>query len=563
MSRFKDATLSSLGKRRDFYLFALRDRVALSQSPLVLAVVLLLPVVYVVRPAAYSNPEFLTGLGMIAGLSVLSVAVPWGRCFRWAYLLIPILDFGAVALLYRGVPDVPGVAALAVFPVLWLAWSAFAPRLAALAAFAGALLVAWAPLIGGNPSPADLLSPALVPLVMLLVYLAAAITVQDAAGHQQELQEKDLELKRSLQDSRRRAQLLDAVQDTIDVGVVVLARDGHIMLMNNRQLATHQLSVPPDSDGEDEADMLLFDQDGSTPLPAADRPMARALRREAFSGSLMWVGRGAEQRAMAVSASPLNDENGEFNGSVIAFSDVTDMLRALRAKEDFVASVSHELRTPLTSIIGYLDLVVSDAEEEGLSASLQASLSVALRNAERLLVLVADLLTTASDSIHLEARELSLRDLVRSAADSAQPRAKAAGIRLVVDAPSDVRGVFDSMRVQQVLDNLVSNAIKYSPDGGTVTLRVVGRGASVLLEVEDEGMGMTEAEQGEVYKRFFRAAAVKKAGIPGVGLGLGITKDIVDAHGGNISLTSQLGAGTTFRVELPCAAIPAGDVPAG
>lgn len=553
MSRFKDATLSSLGKRRDFYLFALRDRVALSQSPLVVAVVVLLPIVFVAKPDAYSNPEFLTGLGLVAVLSVLSIAVPWDRCFKPAYLLVPLLDFGAIALLYRGVrPDVPGVAALAVFPVLWLAWSAVAPRLAAVAAFAGALLIAWAPLIGrGSPEPADLLAPALVPLVMLLVYLAAAMTVQDAAGQQQALEEKDRELKRSLQDSRRRAQLLDAVQDTIDVGVVVLARDGHIMLMNNRQLATHQLSVPADNDSGDEADMLLYDQDGCTPLPAADRPMARALRREAYSGSLMWVGRGAQQRAMAVSARPLNDEDGEFNGSVLAFSDVTDMLRALRAKEDFVASVSHELRTPLTSIIGYLDLAISDAEDEGLSESLQASLSVALRNAERLLLLVADLLTTASDSIHLEAGELSLRDLARSAADSAGPRAEAAGVRLLVDAPADVRGIFDSTRIQQVLDNLVSNAIKYSPGGGTVTLRVLSGEASVVLEVEDEGMGMSEAEQSEVYNRFFRAAAVKKAGIPGVGLGLGITKDIVDAHGGTISLTSQPGAGTTFRVELP------------
>ncbi|UPO77635.1 PAS domain-containing sensor histidine kinase [Arthrobacter sp. Helios] len=552
MSRFKDATLSSLGKRRDFYLFALRDRVALSQSPLVVAVVVLLPIVFVAKPEAYSNPEFLTGLGLITVLSILSVSVPWDRCFKRAYLLVPLLDFGAIALLYRGVrPDVPGVAALAVFPVLWLAWSAVAPRLAALAAFSGALLIAWAPLFGTDPEPADLLAPALVPLVMLLMYLAAAITVQDATGQQQALEEKDRELKRSLQDSRRRAQLLDAVQDTIDVGVVVLARDGHIMLMNNRQLATHQLSVPADTDGEDEADMLLFEQDGCTPLPAADRPMARALRREAYSGSLMWVGRGAEQRAMAVSARPLNDEDGEFNGSVLAFSDVTDMLRALRAKEDFVASVSHELRTPLTSIIGYLDLAISDAEDEGLSESLQGSLSVALRNAERLLVLVADLLTTASDSIYLEAGELSLRDLARSAADSAGPRADAAGIRLVVDAPADVRGVFDSTRIQQVLDNLVSNAIKYSPGGGTVTLRVLSGEASVVLEVEDEGMGMSDAEQGEVYNRFFRAAAVKKAGIPGVGLGLGITKDIVAAHGGTICLTSQPGAGTTFRVELP------------
>ncbi|WP_312180582.1 ATP-binding protein [Arthrobacter sp.] len=442
--------------------------------------------------------------------------------------------------------------ALAVFPVLWLAWSGVAPRPAGLIAVAGALLIVWSPLLG-NPeaAPADLLQPALVPLIMILVYLAAAITVQDAALQQTTLEEKDQALKQSLQDSRRRARLLDAVLDTIDVGVVVLAKDGHVMLMNNQQLATHQLAVPPDSDRWAESDMFVYAQDGCTLLPAADRPLARAQRREAYSDCIIWVGRGTEQRAMAVSARPLNDENGEYNGSVVAFSDVTEMLCALRAKEDFVASVSHELRTPLTSIIGYLDLAVSEAEDEDLSATLQTSLSVSLRNAERLLVLVAGLLTTVSDTIHLEPGELSLRDLAMSAADSAAPRAQTAGLRLEVDAPSDVRGFFDSTRVQQVLDNLVSNAIKYSPGGGTVTIRVGLGDRCAVLEVEDEGMGMSEAEQDEVFNRFFRAAAVKKAGIPGVGLGLGITKDIIEAHGGQISLTSQPGEGTTFRVELP------------
>ncbi|MBD7996063.1 PAS domain-containing protein [Arthrobacter sp. Sa2CUA1] len=565
MSRFKDGTLFSLAKRRDFYLFPLRHRVALSQSPLVVAVALLLPIVYVVKPAAYLNPEFLAGLGMVAVLSVLTVAVPWDRCFNLAFLLIPILDFVAIAALYRGVqPSVPGMTALAAFPVLWLAWSGVAPRRAALIAFSGALLVACAPLLGDTDIlPEDVLRQALVPLVLLLVYLAAALTVQDAAGHQLALEEKDRELKRSLQDSRRRAQLLDGVLDTIDVGVVVLARDGHIMLMNNRQLATHQLAVPAEAEGYLEPDMLVYELDGITPVPAEDRPIARSMRRETFSDYILWVGRGPEQRAMSVSARPLLDEQGEFNGSVLAFSDVTDMLRALRAKDDFVASVSHELRTPLTSIIGYLDLALMEAEDQQLQGPLVTSLNVVQRNAERLLVLVADLLTTALDTVHLERTELSIRELALAAADSAKRRTDAADIRIRVDAPEEVCACVDSVRIQQVLDNLLSNAVKYSPGGGTVTIRTWEENGSAVLEVADEGIGMSDAEQADVFKRFFRADAVKKAAIPGAGLGMGIARDIVEAHGGRISLKSAPGAGTTFRVELPRAPIPAGDVPAG
>lgn len=552
MSSFRGNALSVLGIRRDFHELSLRLRVTLSQLPLFVAVLVSVPVVFMNKPSAFSDPAFLTGLGLITVLTVLSAALPWEKFFQPAYWVIPILDFAVIALLYRAVqPDVTGMLLLTVFPVFWLAWSGFAPRTASVVTITGSLLIIWSPLAGTQPSLQDFARSILVPVIMLLVHKSATVMTQDASGQQRALEAKDRELKQSLQDSRRRARLLDAVLDTIDVGVVVLAKDGHVMLMNNRQMATHELALPSGPGEWDEADMHIFKPDGVTALPAGERPVARAMRREAFSDCLVSVGIGIEQRAMSVSARPLADEKGEFNGSVIAFSDVTEMLQALRAKEDFVASVSHELRTPLTSIIGYLDLAISETEDQDAPGSLAASLSVAMRNAERLLVLVADLLTTASGSVHLEPVELSLRELAASAIWSAQPRADAAGVQLALDAQDDVRGFFDSVRVQQVFDNLLSNAIKYSPGGGTVTIRVCLEGDSAVIEVRDQGMGMTEAEQGEAFTRFFRSAAVKKAAIPGVGLGLGITRDIVEAHGGKITLRSRPGAGSVFRVELP------------
>lgn len=552
MSSLRRGPLAFLGIQRNFHELTLQRRVALSQLPLFAAVLLLLPIVYAQRAEAYSDPVFLAGLGLVGVLSVLSVTLPWDKFFQPSYWIIPILDFAAIALVYCGVqPDVTGTILLAVFPVFWLAWSGFAPRTAAALTVAGSLLIVWSPLLGNaEVTGADFLKPTVVPLVMLLVHLAATVMTQDADGQKRALEQADLALKQSLQDSRRRAQLLDAVLDTIDVGVIVLAKDGHVMLMNHRQFATHELALPEGPGPWSEADMFLFEPDGATPMASDQRPLARARRREAFSDSLLWVGSGAHKRALIVSARPMADETGAFNGSVVAFGDVTETMLALRAKDDFVASVSHELRTPLTSIIGYLDLAIADAEETN-SDSLRAALGVAIRNAERLLVLVADLLTTASGSVHLELAELSLRELVASAADSAAPRAAEAGIRIQLHAPDDIVGSFDAMRMQQVLDNLISNAIKYSPGGGTVTLRVLRGKTTATLEVQDEGIGMTAADQSEVFNRFFRSAAVKKAAIPGVGLGLGITRDIVEAHGGSITLTSQPGQGTTFRVELP------------
>jgi signal transduction histidine kinase len=216
-----------------------------------------------------------------------------------------------------------------------------------------------------------------------------------------------------------------------------------------------------------------------------------------------------------------------------------------------VASVSHELRTPLTSIIGYLDLALEETQVKDPDGSMAVSLHVALRNAERLLQLVSDLLTTASGPAKIEQRNADLADVIASSLASATPRAEEAGVVLVDESPSDLEAFIDPDRMSQVMDNLLSNAIKYSPAGGRVTVRAWQAADGVGFEVEDHGMGIAEEDLGGVFTKFFRTPTVRRAAIPGVGLGLVITKAIVEAHGGAINFTSELGKGTTFRVLLP------------
>jgi signal transduction histidine kinase len=178
---------------------------------------------------------------------------------------------------------------------------------------------------------------------------------------------------------------------------------------------------------------------------------------------------------------------------------------------------------------------------------------VAKRNAERLLHLVGDLLTFAADAVTIEPRHADLTDVVNQSIQAAQPRAKAGGITLDLVPIGTATGHFDPDRIGQAVDNLISNAIKYTPRGGTVTVRVSTTGHELTCEVSDTGVGMSEEELDLAFTRFFRAANAHSSTIPGAGLGLAITRSIIENHRGTIALSSSPGQGTTATLTLPAA----------
>ena len=230
-----------------------------------------------------------------------------------------------------------------------------------------------------------------------------------------------------------------------------------------------------------------------------------------------------------------------------------DRLRELdRMKDEFISLVSHELRTPLTSIRGYVELL---QEVGGLSDEQQRYLAVVERNTSRLLDLVGDLLFLAqfdAGKLAFELRPVELDLLVEECVEASQPAADAKGIELVSSAqhlPSPLQG--DPARLAQVLDNLVSNALKFTPAGGRVEVRLSAAEGVALIEVEDTGLGLAENEQEQLFERFFRSSRASESAIPGTGLGLAIAKTIVERHGGRIELESTVDVGTTVRVELP------------
>jgi PAS domain S-box-containing protein len=277
---------------------------------------------------------------------------------------------------------------------------------------------------------------------------------------------------------------------------------------------------------------------------------------------------------VSLTLSPLKDASGNVTGASAIARDVTRrkqeelererLLHELEEqnerlleldclKDEFVALVSHELRTPLTSIRGYLELVL-EGEAGDLTDEQRQFLSVVERNAHRLLALVGDLLFLAqaeAGKLTLEIGAVDLYTVAEECVDSARPSAEEKGVTLSLATVQLPLLAGDRARLAQLLDNLVSNGIKFTPAGGRVDVRVRSLRGDAVIEVRDTGMGIPADEQTHLFERFYRTSQATEQAIPGTGLGLAISKAIVQAHGGNITVVSAEGKGTTFRVALP------------
>jgi len=244
----------------------------------------------------------------------------------------------------------------------------------------------------------------------------------------------------------------------------------------------------------------------------------------------------------------------EAEAAQILLTEQNERLRELdRLKDEFVSLVSHELRTPLTSISGYLELLL-EGEAGDLSEEQRRFLKVADRNAGRLLHLVGDLLFLAqvdSGKLTIDLAEVELDHLVEECVEAARPVAAEKRVDLKSDVGDVPALMGDRERLAQLLDNLVSNAIKFTPHGGKVELRLWPLNGHAVLEIADTGIGIPPEEQDRLFERFFRSSSATEHAIQGTGLGLSIARAIVQRHNGRIELESTPGEGTTVRVSIP------------
>ncbi len=289
--------------------------------------------------------------------------------------------------------------------------------------------------------------------------------------------------------------------------------------------------------------------------PTLERLISEALRTGEAARSELELAdsQTGVDRHIEVSAVPIKKSSSEIIGAVVLFHDITELKRVDQMRRDFVANVSHELRTPLSILSGYLEMLLDNPKIS--RDELARILPVMQRHSARLALLVDDLLSLAqleSPGARLDLAMVNLRELFNNVALDWKEKLAAKGLRVVVEVDADaVTLCADETRLQEVLHNLLENALKYSRPNGRIWLQAKRRHSEVVLSVKDEGIGIGKEDLPRIFERFFRADKARSRELGGTGLGLAIVKHIAQLHGGYVEAESELGRGAVIRVILP------------
>ncbi|KMY55029.1 alkaline phosphatase [Bacillus sp. FJAT-27231] len=260
---------------------------------------------------------------------------------------------------------------------------------------------------------------------------------------------------------------------------------------------------------------------------------------------------GIERKHFEVSGAPIIGTNAEWKGVLIVFHDITSLKKLEQMRKDFVANVSHELKTPITSIKGFTETLLDGALED--KEALKMFLTIILKESKRMQSLVMDLLELSKieqKGISLNITQLSVDALITDMLPSLQKRFEEKQIDLSLQLEKNLWIEGDSGRLKQVFFNLMTNAILYTQEGGHIEVRAFEEDDRVIVEVEDNGIGMNPEELPRIFERFYRVDKARSRNSGGTGLGLAIVKHIIEAHDGEIFVKSKANEGTTFTVSL-------------
>ena len=364
------------------------------------------------------------------------------------------------------------------------------------------------------------------------------------------LSSRERELGEQNVDLERLANVLRAVLDSTVDGILLTDVDGNVQLANRPVIhMTRDLGMSFDGTVVDRL-LSVADRMSNPDEYRAAMERLRTIPNETTFNEFEDTVSG---RVFQGFTAPVLDDRGGFLGRVWTLREVTQQRELDRLKDEFVATVSHELRTPLTSMMGFLEMI-REGEAGQLTEEQKRFLAIVYRSSERLQRLVGDLLFVArldANGLQLQFADVRVDDVAQDIVESNSALARSRELELVAELGSVSAVWADRERLAQLVGNLVSNAIKFTPPGGTITVRTFERASQVVIEVEDTGIGIPEAEQERLFQRFFRSSTATEQAIPGTGLGLVISKAIAEAHGGGMDVRSEAGVGTCFSVHLP------------
>ncbi|MFP4472657.1 MAG: two-component system histidine kinase PnpS [Candidatus Omnitrophota bacterium] len=335
---------------------------------------------------------------------------------------------------------------------------------------------------------------------------------------------------------------LEAVFSSMMEGVLVIDRQGQILLLNDA--LRNLLHISNKAEGLRPLEVIR-NADIQQMVTECQQKKGAVLSREV-------VFMREEERVLQVHGASVIRE-GESEGVVLVFHDITDMRHLEKVRRDFVANVSHELRTPIASIKGYAETLLDGALQDQENA--EEFVRIIFADSDRLAKLVDDILALSaieSGKLIHEFGPCELEPLIDRVFQSVKVLAEARRVRLVKQGDfQDLIVHGDEMSLFRMLLNLVDNAVKYNSEGGTVTVSAFREGTRIILSVRDTGQGIPAEDQSRIFERFYRVDKAHSRQMGGTGLGLAIVKHIVQAHGGMISLESAPGEGSVFTADLP------------
>ncbi len=349
---------------------------------------------------------------------------------------------------------------------------------------------------------------------------------------------------------------LEATISAIADGVIIYGPKAEIIRMNHA--AEELFGFTPELEQrpfEERLDFYQFETADGKPLAPEEHPPRRALRGEICTGIILAFNKKAEAHryCLSISAAPIRYPDGNIMGAVATFADITALRELQQRQEDLLHIVSHDLRIPLTVIYGHIQLLEEALQQYRLDGELLLSTSTIHRNVQRMNTMIQDLVEMARleghhfalklDEVHLEHY---LADLGRRLSDILPMQ------RVQCEIPPQLPPVLaDYSRLERILLNLLSNAFKYSAEDSMVNIRVQPQDGEVRIAITDQGHGIAPSDLPHLFERFYRGKSARKA--EGIGLGLYITRLLVEAHGGRIEVESTPEKGSTFSFTLPVA----------